>query len=284
MSFLPADFKTFLDPDCDRCQFIRDRLAASGIKTVIIPEGDAKHIYVQYPLSFYNPIFKIKTVVVHYDRVENSPGANDNSAAVFQVMDWAVRLLQFKSTHNVRIIFSDGEELTSITELGSYQLAHRFRRLGITKDDVYVFDCCGRGEILIVSDRESVPPGNKQFIQRYTSLVQRARSLASHTSLGKWMSMPVPYSDNAAFMACGIPAVAFTILPAEEASAYSYELTRGGLSADIVMRRASDVHDQLPLTWQQMHTAEDRIENLTESAFKLMRKLLDNLAQMLTTA
>lgn len=284
MNFLPADFHAFIDPGCDRCRFIQERLGAAGISTAVIPEGNARHIYVQYPASCYNPMFKIKTVIAHYDRAEGSPGANDNSAAVFQIMDWAARLLQFKSIHNVRIIFSDGEELPGVAELGSYQLANRFRRLGITNDDVYVFDCCGRGDVLIVSDRASVPPGDKRFVRRYSSLIQRARSLASQTSLGRWMTLPVPYSDNAAFMACGIPAAAFTVLPAEEASAYSYALTRGSLSPESVMRCAADVHDRLPLTWRHMHTADDNIDNLTESAFKLMQRLLDNLAQLLTTA
>ena len=69
-------------------------------------------------------------------------------------MEWACRLSKITDFHNVRLIFTDGEELAEqgVTSQGAYSLASVFKRLKITNDDVYVFDCVGRGTVPIISD------------------------------------------------------------------------------------------------------------------------------------
>ncbi|MBO4387292.1 MAG: hypothetical protein J5817_09825, partial [Treponema sp.] len=90
MSFLPKEFSQFIAPDAQRREFICSWLEQHGVKAVVASIDGKNHILVQFPSSSYNPQFKIKTVVAHYDRVEESPGANDNSAADWQIMNWAV--------------------------------------------------------------------------------------------------------------------------------------------------------------------------------------------------
>lgn len=80
------DFQQFLQQNCDRKQFILDILSDFGIKGHILSLDNSAHIIVRFPHDAYNPQFRMKTVLVHYDRVPGSPGANDNSAAVFQVL------------------------------------------------------------------------------------------------------------------------------------------------------------------------------------------------------
>ena len=272
MSFLPDIFETFISPDCNRCQFIINTLAKYGVQSSIVPINDSKHILVKFPMTSYNPMFRIKTIIVHYDRVENSPGANDNSAAVFQVMMWAIRLSKMNTPHNVRIFFTDGEELGSscgVSEQGAFGIASKFRSLGILNDDVYVFDCCGRGDLPVISIAGK-GVGNDSFKKKFDSLVSRTEDLLRTVSPEKWLSLPVPYSDNASFLACGIPAVAITILPSEEATLYLQNLQKSP---------ASKQDKNVPKTWQLLHTPQDDLSSLNPEAFKLMDSILNTIAK-----
>ena len=140
MSFSSRHFLDFIKPDCDRLNFIQNFLAENGVETAVIPLEGKKHVYVKFPSNQYNPLFKIKTVVAHYDRFQDSPGANDNSAAVYMLMLWAVKLSKQNDFHNIRLIFTDGEESCSegITSQGAFAIAGLFKKLSIN-DDVFVF-------------------------------------------------------------------------------------------------------------------------------------------------
>ena len=106
--YLNQDFLEFLQPQTNRLEWIQKSLLSEGIDSCVFQIGEQNHIYVKFPLSCYNPLFKIKTILVHYDRI--GIGANDNSAAVYQVIKWASRLNSQLEPHNIRIIFTDGEE------------------------------------------------------------------------------------------------------------------------------------------------------------------------------
>jgi hypothetical protein len=283
---IPASFGEFIALDCDRKQFILDYLSREQVKASVITlpnDEHVEHIVVQFSPSAYNPLFHIKTILVHYDRAAESPGANDNSAAVFQAMDWAVRLNRSAKFHNVRLIFTDGEELTGntgVTAQGAFAVAQRLKSLGIVNEDVYVFDCTGRGDVLVLSKAGLTSSANGTFNRRFTDLYRRTEDLLSAVSPEAWFTLPVPYSDNAGFLACGIPAVCITILPSTEVSAYLLELRRDKtLETKVLTKGHSDplFHQQLPLTWQLLHSKDDAIPTLTPRAWALMAKLLDRL-------
>ena len=147
MHFNSDIFKEFINADCNRMKFIQNFLAENGVESTVIPLDGKNHIYVKFPQQQYNPLFKIKTVVAHYDRFQNSPGANDNSAAVYMLMIWAVKLSRQNDFHNVRLIFTDGEEAGSdgIASQGAFAVAGLFKKLAIN-DDVFVFDFVGTGD------------------------------------------------------------------------------------------------------------------------------------------
>lgn len=294
MSFLPPEFAKFILPQTDRCAFIREYLAERGVSTACVPIDGKNHILVKYDSRAYNPQFKIKTVIAHYDRVQGSPGANDNSAADWQLMNWAVELLSYPTFHNIRLFFTDGEELgwnTGVNEQGAFGLASVFKRLGITNDDVYVFDACGRGGIPILSRTELPATVSPKFLSSFKDLFTRTEDLLKRASPGRWMSLPVPYSDNASFLACGIPAVAITMLPADEASLYARELNKNKFLVNAVMNRESSkkkriqegipdysYKDRLPATWRLFHTPKDNEFSLTEDSFRVMHNILLTLA------
>ena len=112
-------FTQFTLPDCDRRAFIRQYLAENGIQTTEIPIAGKKHIFVNQSASAYSPLFRLKTVIAHYDRASGTPGANDNSSSVFALMDFAIRLKNYKGIHNIRIFFTDGEELDENPEIST---------------------------------------------------------------------------------------------------------------------------------------------------------------------
>ena len=284
MSFLPHEFDSFIAPSADRLAIIRAYLAERGVETNIISLEGKNHIFVRFPQSAYSPLFKLKTVICHYDRVEGSPGANDNSAACFSVMDFAVRLSKVQGVHNVRIFFTDGEEIGghgSVKDQGSYALASLYRRLGIIKDDVYVFDSCGRGDIAVMSDRRMVAKMGGNFAKLYDDLCVRTENLLRSVCPNQWFSLPMPYSDNASFLACGIPAVVITLLPRSEVESFYRALIEDRNLEKSILNPAnaeSSYKDKLPLTWKMFHTKYDCKENLTSESFVVMEKILNTLA------
>ena len=327
MSFLPQEFKDFIAPDCNRRLFLEEALRKSALDFYPITTGSCVHLCVKFPSAAYNSLFKIKTVLVHYDRALGAdgsfitPGANDNSAAVYQVLCFARRLSNGSlalpgGVHNMRLIFTDGEELGGLPSAadnqngqemqGAFGLAALFKKLGITDDEVYVLDGCGRGDVLAVSTAGKNSRASLSFAKKFSLLFENACALAAEASSGKHISIPVPYGDNAGFLACGIPAVALTVLPSDEASVYMRRLQKDKAFEKNVMNRGVAAHgagfvfspetaarlrkagidpaealllsEQLPRTWRVMHTLYDDEASLTPEAFKIMERFLDLLA------
>jgi Zn-dependent M28 family amino/carboxypeptidase len=263
MYTIPEAFKEFISPNCNRAAFIQAYLKAGGIDSAIMNLEGKNHIYVKFPSQQYNPMFRIKTVIAHYDRI--GIGANDNSAAVFCLMEWArgvaLRQAQGPQQHNISLIFTDGEELGSggITEQGAFPLAQTFRKLGITNDDIYVFDCMGRGDVPILGAAKLPPNVPTRFLTAYSELEDRAKQILKSVSNGKWFTLPISYSDNASFIANGIPAVVITMLPSQEVQQV--------------------LASQLPDTWKFLHTTNDNFDSLDPTAFEIFFKLLNELSK-----
>ena len=264
---IPSSFNDFIAPDCDRAAFIQNYLNQAGLEAPVLQMEGKNHIYVKFPQTQYNPMFRIKTVIAHYDRI--GIGANDNSAAVFCLMEWAAQIAKITGGqfHNIRLIFTDGEELGAaggVAEQGAFPLAKVFRRLGITNDDIFVFDCMGRGDVPILTQTILPHKAPARFIKEFSALEQRAANLLQASANGRWFSLPCNYSDNASFIANGIPAVAITLLPSAEVTAATQGLQ--------------------PQTWQLLHTTADNIESLSPQSFEIFYNILNNLAAMKSLA
>ncbi|MCR4954031.1 MAG: Zn-dependent exopeptidase M28 [Treponema sp.] len=272
---ISSAFCEFIAPDCDRASFIQNYLKSAGLESPILQMEGKNHIYVKFPQNQYNPMFRIKTVIAHYDRI--GIGANDNSAAVFCLMQWAVDLAKkyggggtivsggaVNSFHNIRLIFTDGEELGEggVANQGAFPLAQIFKRLGITNDDIFVFDCMGRGDVPILTQTKLPKTASRQFVKEFSALEQRARNLLQVSSGGKCFCLPCNYSDNASFIANGIPAVAITMLPSSEVNAV--------------------LSGQTPDTWALFHTPNDNLASLTPQSFEIFYDILYNLASLKT--
>ena len=261
---IPSLFNDFISLNCDRMGFITSYLNARGIDTAIFPINNKNHIYVKFPKEQYDSSCKIKTVLAHYDRVQRTPGANDNSASVFCLMEWAAELIKMNKAHNIRLIFTDGEELgqNGVNEQGAFELAALFKRLKITNDDVFVFDCTGRGTVPVICESHFPKNISPVFMSKYSDLEARLQKILTKASGGKWYSLFCNYSDNAGFIVNGIPAVAVTFLPSDEIS--------------------MAVKGEIPKTWSLFHTMNDNLESLMPESFELMKKILFELAKMKT--
>lgn len=256
-------FDLFISPECNRKAFIQGYLNELGLECPVIRLNGKDHLYVKFPQHQYNGMFKIKTVIAHYDRVEGSPGANDNSAAVYFLIQWAGQLFKKKGFHNVRLIFTDGEEegRGGLQSQGSFKLAELFKKLNLFNDDVFVFDSCGRGDTPILSQINFSTKVAPDFVKKYNQFEARVKDMIL-TSCHKGLCLPTDYSDNASFLACGIPAVTITLLPESEALGW--------------------MQGNTPKTWQLFHTPGDSKESLTPSAATVMNQLLKAIAGMKT--
>jgi len=263
---IPSSFNDFIAPDCNRAAFIQNYLKTAGLEAPILQMEGKNHIYVKFPQAQYNSMFRIKTVIAHYDRI--GIGANDNSAAVFCLLEWAAQLMRLAppAFHNIRLIFTDGEELGSagVAEQGAFPLAQVFRRLGITNDDIFVFDCMGRGDVPVLTQTILPAKTPAKFVKDFSVLEQRAASLLQTSANGRWFTLPCNYSDNASFIANGIPAVAITMLPSAEVTTATQGIQ--------------------PQTWQLLHTAGDNLTSLTPQSFEIFHIILNNLAALKTLA
>ena len=297
LTFLPAGFEQYIAPQTDRLEFLREYLLKRGVCSSVIKIAERKHLYVNFPSSAYDFSFKTKTVISHYDRVKGSPGANDNSAANFALADFSVRLNKISlqgARHNTRVFFTDGEESREggVFSQGAFALASLFKKLKITNDDVFVFDACGRGTVPILAKAglESAEHMTKSaaknailFRKRFASLFERALKILNEVS-SESAVLPVPYSDNAGFLACGIPAVAITFLPKDEAALYTKNLIDDkNLGKAVMNARLSDTEarnckEKMPVTWQLFHTECDTPQSLTAESFSLIAAILDKIA------
>lgn len=258
-------FSQFIAPDCDRLQFIQSRLNEAGLDAPVLRMEGKNHVYVRFPQTQYNPMFRIKTVIAHYDRI--GIGANDNSAAVFCLIEWAAQIFRAYTGgrfHNIRLIFTDGEELGSggsgVSEQGAFPLAQVFRRLGIKNDDIFVFDCMGRGTVPVLTQTVLPKNAGSAFRKDFLALEQRAMDLLRASAGGNWFCLPCNYSDNASFIANAIPAVAITMLPSQEVQ----QVLAGSQ----------------PETWRILHTPDDNPASLQSESFRVFQQILVNLAEM----
>lgn len=287
-------FSQFISPDADRGAFIQNYLLDRGVQSAVINVDGRRHIYAKFPPSGYSANFRIKTLIAHYDRFSEegkiaTPGANDNSSSVFCLMDFAARLVKFKGVHNVRIFFTDGEELVSgrggVTEQGAYKLANVIQKAGIRDEDVFVFDCVGRGTIPVLGTAAVSNSMNAAFSKKCVALENGAKAILSSLGIG-WLNLPIPYSDNAGFLASGIPAVAFTMLPGDEAQSYMLALQKIPRLSQFVRNPSLPLEENekaalkkiLPKTWQLFHTPEDNLDSLTPASFDVVAKILDVIA------
>ena len=276
-------FFDFIAPEADRFAVLLDHIQKLGLNSLVISIEENRHFFIfpkginlklspgdAFPFNGESPI----VLTAHYDRVPGSPGANDNSAAVFQLLKTALKLDELDLDRWI-IIFTDKEELQSgegFKQQGSYGLAKKLRRLGLINAQIFNFDACGTGEVFLFSGTtdylldKNEKPGFRRISQRVKKLRKKVLDTARRLSLSHVLSVPIPFSDDAGFLQGGLPAQTITMLPEKEASHFASLLRNHPEFIDLLISGSikDDAGRQnIPETWRSINGPEDKHTRLT---------------------
>jgi hypothetical protein len=296
---MKKEIRQFCEPECNRYEFLINWLNREEISFSVIPTGEARHIMIRLDkVRPYLKRFYVKTLVAHYDRVPGTPGANDNSAAVFQLLYSIEKLKSLQFAHNIQIILTDKEELTPDEPLinqGAYKLAYLFREKQINNCMFFVFDMCGIGDILI-SGRAGLQLLKLKYASeiRFKKMYEQMshfNTLISDLFLqfkdGEYFNLNSLFSDDLGFLLNRYPAMQISVLPYGEAitmkknlfnvpqDEWDRVLEKGMLSAEY----SEFLKPMLPQSWKNNHKAEDKVELLNSQSFQLISDFILELAR-----
>lgn len=189
----------------------------------------------------------VRVLGAHFDKVEVGQGANDNGAAVAQLLALAGRLKAQEYQGPLTIVFFDQEErlaLGRVEDMGSYALGEALAFEDHLPDVFLVLDVTGIGISLIVSDVEGLS-------QHHPNQVLLDMESWLHGACGHVQRFSTPPSDNYALRWHGIPSLLLTLLPAN-------------LDTSKV--------------WNRIHSLKDSLKSIQPAAMSFMAQVLDDLA------
>ena len=291
-------FFDFIAPEADRFGVLLEHTRKLSLNSVVITIEGNRHFFIfprgislklsagsGFPFNGQSPV----VLTAHYDRVPGSPGANDNSAAVFQLLTTALRLGE-QNIENWIIIFTDKEELLSgegISDQGSFSLAKKLRNWGLANARVFNFDACGSGDTFVFSSttdyllKKNGKPGRASQTINY--LRERAYSAARNIRLRGVLFVPTPFSDDAGFLRGGIPAQTITVLPAAEAAPFAALLrNRPGFADTLITGSIKNAPDRrlVPETWRCLNGPSDSHVRLTPEHFETVVRFAAELCRI----
>jgi len=281
-------FFDFIAPDAHRFTILSRHIEKLGLNSVVIPIEGNSHFFIfpkgknikpstggSFPFRKQSPVI----LTAHYDRVPDSPGANDNSAAVFQLLKTALRLGE-QNIDNWIIIFTDKEELQNgegIQKQGSFSLAKKLRAMGLNNARIFNFDACGAGDTFVFSStvdyllRKNKRSGFLRASQTINNLRERALNTARFLRFKKILLAPTPFSDDAGFLQGGIPVQTITMLPSPEAKPFEALLGDKPDFADLLISgsmKDTAVRELLPETWRCLNSPADTHLRLTPEYYE----------------
>lgn len=281
---LPLWFRRYLDLSADRAEILHSELAAAGVQTRLLELAGGRYLVAQPLGGRRDDSCRQKIISAHHDRVPGTPGALDNSAAAWQLVDF---LLSNEASVNTTVIFTDREELAgnAVSEQGSWVIGSALSTLGYRQPLVLCLDVTGRGDTLIVSSAANSLADHDHALHRLSLEVQEAgRLLLLH--LGKRFparQARVPFGEDLGFLCSGQAALVLTVLPRPEyecLSGFSFEQTghpsdqTGNLPAWASLRAPG-----IPETWRYLHSAADTPALFTKEAFSLMDETIRRIGQ-----
>ncbi|WP_010261147.1 M28 family peptidase [Treponema primitia] len=272
-------FKDFLAPGADRYKILGDLLEELGFGYSSIVLGRSEHrlrhffVLPHRGQGFLPGEYPTIVLVAHYDRVAGSPGANDNSAAVFMLLEAALRMRDDK-LRNWLIIFTDKEELgpgEGIRDQGSYGLAKGLRETALKDCRYYIFDACGSGDTLIISTmadhliKNENGPGADHTRRVVKALRDGALKTARNLMMDRVLLVPTPFSDDAGFLRAGLAAQTITVLPSREAAGLASLLRNKPEFINALISRDALLATKFPApeTWRSLNGPADTPHRLT---------------------
>jgi hypothetical protein len=291
-------FFDFVSPGADRFAVLASLLPEMGLRYLVLPVAGNRHFLIK-PLKVETKAETglpprgrraVTILAAHYDRVAGSPGANDNSVAVFLLLKAAQKLWGREAPPWI-VILTDKEELGAgqgLREQGSYSLGETLRRGGLGGARIFIFDACGTGDTLVISTvtdtllRNERGAGALHTRSAIQSLRDRALKAARELGLDRVLLLPTPFSDDAGFLRAGISAQTITVLPQAEASAFaSLVRARPELSGALISReQAREAGGALiPATWRRLNTNSDTHHKLSPEHFDTVIRFAEKLCE-----
>jgi hypothetical protein len=280
-------FNYFIALKVDRFKMLLATIEKLGFNSMSIPIAGNRHFLIfppkkKIPLPLGSALpFKGESpymLVAHYDRVEGSPGANDNSIAVFHLLRAAMILTQ-RGLENWMIVFTDKEELSSgenFESQGSFTLAQKLKAWGLDKAKIFNFDACGTGDTFIFSNLTDSVLGSsdRPNIIKMKNDMQILRNHVLQTAnllrLEKFLLAPAPFCDDMGFLRAGFSVQTITMLPSEEAAQFEEVLRKYPEFSKLLINggiKNSPEKRHLPMTWKNMNNAADTPQRLTPQHF-----------------
>jgi len=267
-------FKEFISPGADRFALLCSILDQHGLSRHILEIAGKRHIAV-------NPAGESLAgdliFTAHYDRTPQSSGANDNGAAVFQLLETALRLHETPNTRSpVLFIFTDGEELSTGDSLrlqGSYSLGLYLKENRMGNSRIFTFDACGAGNTLVISTAADLllknedGDGAEALRRKVQQLRRMALEAARKAHLENVLLLPTPFSEDAGFFLAGMAAQTITVLPHNEAVACS-ALVRNDKAAALLSSSVNADPRLIPETWRSLNGPGDSPLRLTPEHWK----------------
>ncbi|MCL2179787.1 MAG: M28 family metallopeptidase [Treponema sp.] len=284
----------FIKPKADRYAILLERVKTLGFNSAVITINGNNHIFIfpprQKSLRASGGVFPFKgqepyLFSAHYDRVPGSSGANDNSIAVFHLLNAALTLSRRMSGKWI-IVFTDKEEIQpgeSLENQGAFSLALKLKTWGLEKAKIFNFDACGTGDVFIISTttdhilKSSSNPGITNVRSAIGRLRDHALATADRLRFGNVLLAPTPFSDDAGFLRAGLAAQTITMLPEEEAKKYETLLRSRPDFIDMII--SGEVNTplekrKLPETWRAMNNSSDTPSRLTPQYFQQVVKFM----------
>jgi hypothetical protein len=280
-------FDSFIALKTDRYKSMLLTIEKAGLNTSVISIAGNKHLFIfpngqrirsagnTFPFAGQSPY----VLVAHYDRVEGSPGANDNSIAVFHLLR-AAMIFAEQNINNWIIIFTDKEELVSgenFEAQGSFTLAQKLKTWGLEKARIFNFDACGTGNAFILSTITDTILGNNdrpninKLKENIRVLRNRALETVNKLRFEKVLLAPTPFCDDMGFLRAGFVAQTITLLPEEEASQLEDVLRRHPEFSNLLVSgeiKKTNSIQFLPKTWKNLNTPADTLALLTPQFFE----------------
>ena len=284
-------FMEFISPKAERYNIIKELLEEADLEYNVLDLAGSRHLVV-IPRQSGNKFLNTPPptiLVAHYDRVEGSPGANDNSVGVFLLIETAVKFKKLKEMNWV-IIFTDKEELKpgeSLLSQGSYALAASLKSLKMENSKIFCFDACGNGDTLIVSTTIEYllkkEGGREKQLESVMVLRNYALEVARNLGITKIFLAPTLFSDDAGFFRGGLAAQTITMLPSAESSKLLSELRRNQKFTDVLinaeLRHLNGSSLAIPNTWRCLNTPKDSHLRLTPRNFRTVVRFAEALCR-----
>ena len=282
-------FKEFLSMNADRFKILKELLEEAALEYSVLEIAGNRHLVIAPPPPDVEYLRRKPVILVaHYDRAEGSPGANDNSAGIFILLETAVKLKR-DNTLNWIIILTDKEELKKgegIQSQGAYAIATGLKNGKMEKAKIFCFDACGAGDTLIFSTTLEYllkkEGGGDKIRESILELRNMALATARNLGMAKVLLVPIPFSDDAGFLRAGLAAQTITVLPSAECTQLVFELRKNQEFAEVLINaesRKNNHSKSIPETWRYLNTPSDSYLRLTPQHFKTWMRFAEALCK-----